>query len=46
VDNLFDRRYTTGFLRLGQPRLLRLELAWRLWHDKRLFRLMPGHFTT
>ncbi|MDH2915629.1 MAG: TonB-dependent receptor, partial [Gallionella sp.] len=25
VDNIFDRRYATGFFRIGQPRLLRIE---------------------
>ncbi|TCJ15175.1 TonB-dependent receptor [Parasulfuritortus cantonensis] len=30
VDNLFDRRYLTGFFRLGQARLVRLELNWRI----------------
>jgi outer membrane receptor protein involved in Fe transport len=29
LDNVFDRHYTTGFFRIGQPRLLRIELNWR-----------------
>lgn len=30
LDNLFNRRYATGFFRIGQPRLLRIEANWRL----------------
>jgi outer membrane receptor protein involved in Fe transport len=30
LDNVFNRYYTTGFFRIGQPRLLRIELNWRL----------------
>lgn len=29
LDNVFDRRYTTGFFRLGQERLARAELRYR-----------------
>lgn len=30
LDNLFNRHYATGFFRVGQPRLLRVEASWRL----------------
>lgn len=30
LDNVFNRRYATGFFRIGQPRLLRIEASWRL----------------
>ncbi|MBU1777831.1 MAG: TonB-dependent receptor [Gammaproteobacteria bacterium] len=30
LDNVFDRRYTTGFFRTGQPRLLRVEASWSM----------------
>ena len=30
LDNVFNRNYATGFFRIGQPRLLRIEANWRL----------------
>jgi outer membrane receptor protein involved in Fe transport len=30
LDNVFNRQYTTGFFRIGQPRLLRVEANWRM----------------
>lgn len=30
LDNAFNRHYATGFFRVGQPRLLRVEATWRL----------------
>jgi|CXWL01.1.fsa_nt_gi outer membrane receptor protein involved in Fe transport len=30
LDNLFDRRYASSFFRIGQPRLLRVELGWQM----------------
>lgn len=29
IDNMFNRRYTTGFFYLGAPRLIRIESKWR-----------------